>query len=279
MGNEVLVRTISAVVLGVAVLVITWLGGFAFTLLSIATMALVFHEWFRIVQTRSLSRPVWIVGATTMVAVAVALIVGWSVLAWPLTVAGAALAALLHRLENQDFWPPLGLLYAGFFGVAFVELRDGADRGFAMMIVLFAVIWCTDIFAFFGGRAIGGPQLAPVVSPNKTWSGFVSGLIGGTIGGTVSAAVFGGTPILWIAFLSIVLSLAGQLGDLFESAFKRRFGVRDSGNIIPGHGGVMDRVDSMIFTSFAAYLIGMAVFGAGRLPNDGNGVASVLLGP
>ena len=279
MGNEVLVRTISAVVLGVAVLVVTWLGGLAFKLLSIVIMALVFHEWFRIVRTRTLSRAVWFVGALTMAAVAAVVLAGWLVLAWPLAVAGAALAALLRRLEGQDLWPSVGLVYAGFFGVAFVALRDGADRGFAMMIVLFAVIWCTDILAFFGGRTIGGPRLAPTISPKKTWSGFIAGLVGGTIGGIIAATLFGSGPILWIAFLSIVLSLAGQLGDLFESAFKRRFDVKDSGNIIPGHGGVLDRVDSLIFASFAAYLIGLAVSGADRVSGNGNGIAYQLLGP
>ena len=278
MHNEVLVRTISAVVLGVVVLTVTWVGGFAFRLLSVAIMTLVFHEWFRIIQMRSLSRPVWIVGTLTMAAVALMLIAGWSVLAMPVTVAGAALAALLRRLDGQDVWPAIGLVCAGFFGIVFIELRDSADRGFALMIVLFATIWCTDIFAFFGGRAIGGPRLAPVISPKKTWSGFVSGLLGGAVGGIVAALLFGGAPLLWIAFLAIVLSLAGQLGDLFESALKRRYDVKDSGNIIPGHGGVLDRVDSLIFASFAAYLIGMAVSGTGQMPGDGNGIAYQLLG-
>ena len=279
MRNEVLVRTISAIVLGVVVLVAAWLGGFAFKLLSVVIMALVFHEWFRIIRTRTLSRPVWIVGALTVAVVALMLLAGWSVLAVPLTLAGAALAAVLRRLQGQDLWPFLGLICAGFFGVAFIELRGATDRGFAVMIVLFATIWCTDIFAFFGGRAIGGPRLAPIISPKKTWSGFVCGLVGGTVGGIVAALLFGGGPILWIAFLAMVLSLAGQLGDLFESAFKRRFDVKDSGNIIPGHGGVLDRVDSMIFASFAAYLIGVTVSGVGQVSGDGNGIAHQLLGP
>ncbi len=279
MGSEVLVRTISAVVLGVAVLLITWLGGIAFKILTVLIMGLLFHEWFRIVQTRALSRPVWIAGALTIAAVSVALLVNWTVLAWVLTLAGALVTGLLRQLEGHDLWPSLGLLYAGFFGAAFIALRDGGDFGFAMMIVLFAIIWSTDILAFFGGRAIGGPKLAPAISPKKTWSGFLCGLLGGTVGGTIAAALFGATSILWIAFLAVVLSLAGQLGDLFESAFKRRYGVKDSGNIIPGHGGVMDRVDSLIFASFSAYLIGLAVSGATQVPDDGNSIAFRLLGP
>ncbi len=279
MGSEVLVRTISAVVLGVAVLLITWLGGIAFKILTVLIMGLLFHEWFRIVQTRALSRPVWIAGALTIAAVSVALLVGWNVLAWLLTLAGALVTGLLRQLEGQDLWPSLGLVYAGFFGAAFIALRDGDDFGFALMIVLFATIWSTDILAFFGGRAIGGPRLAPAISPKKTWSGFLCGLLGGTVGGTIAAALFGATSILWIAFLAVVLSLAGQLGDLFESAFKRRYGVKDSGNIIPGHGGVMDRVDSLIFASFSAYLIGLAVSGATQVPDDGNSIAFRLLGP
>ena len=279
MGSEVLVRTISAVILGVAVLFITWLGGIAFKFLTILIMALLFHEWFRIVHTRALSRPVWIAGALTMAVVSAALLLGWTVVAWPLTIAGAAVTGLLRRLEGQDLWPSLGLIYAGFFGASFIELRNGGEFGFAMMIVLFATIWCTDILAFFGGRAVGGPRLAPAISPKKTWSGFLFGLLGGAVGGAIAAVLFGATSILWIAFLAVVLSLAGQLGDLFESAFKRRYGVKDSGNIIPGHGGVMDRVDSLIFASFSAYLIGLAVSGATQVPDDGNSIAFRLLGP
>jgi len=278
MQNEVLVRTISGVILGVFVLVLTWFGGLGFLLLAIAIMALVFFEWFRILETRSLSRGVWLIGCLTVIAVAVALIAGSATAAFSSVAAGAVLAALARRRDGRDLWPSIGIVYAGFFGIAFSELRDSGDPGFAMMIFLFAIVWATDVFAYFGGRTLGGPKIAPAISPKKTWSGFLCGLAGGLVAGLIAASVLGSPHYLWVAFLAILLSFAGQMGDLFESAMKRRFAVKDSGTLIPGHGGVMDRVDSMIFAVFTAYLVGMAVSGEGLVENSGNGLASRLLG-
>ena len=142
---------------------------------------------------------------------------------------------------------------------------------------LFAVIWCTDIFAFFGGRTFGGPKLAPSISPNKTWSGFFSGLAGGVLAGVIAALFLSESGLVWVVLLATIVSVAGQLGDLFESGLKRTFGVKDSGTLIPGHGGVMDRVDSLIFAAFAAYIIALAMPG-GIGANSGNGIAMQLLG-
>ncbi len=278
MEDEVRVRTISGVTLGILVIVLTWFGGFAFRLLSVAMMALIFFEWFRIVQTRSLSRLVWAVGSAAVASAGLALLAGLVLPALALALAGAFVTGLVRRFERQDLWPSVGLIYAGCFGVALVELRGAGEYGFAVMMFLFAIIWSTDVFAFFGGRNFGGPKLAPAISPRKTWSGFFSGLAGGTIAGLITAFILGTQHYLWIAFLAIVLSFAGQIGDLFESALKRRFQVKDSGHLIPGHGGVMDRVDSMIFAAFFAYVIGMSLPGDG-VGGGGNGIAYQLLGP
>ena len=278
MQNEVFVRSISGIILGIFVLTLTWFGGLGFLLLTILLMALVFFEWFRIVQTRSLSRAVWLIGVCSIAAIAVALFAGSAWAAFSLAVAGALLVAVKRRLEGRDLWPSLGIIYAGFFAIAFLELRGSGDQGFALMVFLFAIIWSTDVFAFFGGRAIGGPKLAPAISPKKTWSGFLCGLGGGLIAGLIAASAIGDPHYLWIAVLAILLSVSGQAGDLFESALKRRFAVKDSGMLIPGHGGVMDRIDSMIFAAFTAYIVGVAVSGDGLIENGGNGLAARLLG-
>lgn len=277
MQNEVRVRTISGVSLGIFVIVVAWFGGLGFRLLSITIMALAFFEWFRIVQTRSLSRRVWVIGSLTVVAVGFSILAGFALPALVLATVGAVAVGAVRHFEAGDLWPSAGLIYAGYFGVAFSELRDGGEYGFAVILLLFAVVWSTDIFAFFGGRSLGGPKLAPVISPKKTWSGFLCGLAGGVVAGLIAASIFGMSSFLWIAFLSLILSLSGQVGDLFESALKRRFHVKDSGVLIPGHGGVLDRVDSMIFAAFAAYIIGVAMHGDGG-DVGGNGIAYQLLG-
>ncbi|WP_419913543.1 phosphatidate cytidylyltransferase [Hoeflea sp.] len=279
MQSELLLRTVSGVILGLLVLYLAWIGGLGFKLLSVVIMALVFFEWFRIVQTRSLSTQVWAVGICTIAATGICILAGWGSLALAVTAAGAGLSLLIRLLEGLDGWPALGLVYAGFSGAAFAELRDSGSYGFAAVIFVLAVIWATDIFAYFGGRRFGGPKLAPVMSPKKTWSGFASGLFGGMLVGVFAAMVLTDSRFVWAALLAALLSLAGQMGDLFESNFKRQFGVKDSGAIIPGHGGVMDRVDSVIFAAFAAYVIGAALPGNEIPPGEGNGIALQLLGP
>lgn len=276
MGNELLVRTLSAIVLGAVALTVTWIGGFAFRLFVVVVSLLVFFEWFRMVQTRMLSAAIWAVGAATMFAVSAALLFGASAIALPLVLSGAVVTALIRWWEGLDFWPAAGIVYASVFGVCLVGLREQGAQA-VIVLFLFAVIWCTDIFAFFGGRSIGGPKLAPHISPRKTWSGFVSGLAGGLIAGMATVAIVGEPNPVWIMVMSLVLSVAGQLGDLFESAVKRRYNVKDSGDLIPGHGGVMDRVDSIIFAAFAAYVIQLAAPAGSLIRRSDGGVVNRLL--
>jgi len=119
---------------------------------------------------------------------------------------------------------------------------------------MFSIIWVTDIFAFFSGRILGGKKLAPTISPNKTWSGLAGAVIATAVIGLISASMFPGS-VLFFVIASVALSLIEQISDLVESKFKRIFGVKDSGNIIPGHGGVLDRLDGMMFTAPAVLLL------------------------
>jgi phosphatidate cytidylyltransferase len=240
-------------------------------------MALVFFEWFRIVGTRSLGVPCWTVGAVTIGLTGLCILMDLFGYGLAVCAAGAATLVAIRLAEGRDFWPSVGIVYAGIAGVAFVALRDSGELGFAVIIFLFAVIWSTDVFAFFGGRQFGGPRLAPVVSPKKTWSGFASGLAGGILAGIIAAALLTAADLVRVALLAALVSVAGQAGDLFESAFKRQFGVKDSGSLIPGHGGVMDRVDSLIFAAFAAYIVALVLPGQGPAGSS-NGIAMQLLG-
>ena len=130
----------------------------------------------------------------------------------------------------------------------------------ALVLWLMLVTWATDIFAYFAGRSIGGPKLAPKISPNKTWAGLIGGMAGAAIVGALAANFFGlGAPFFW---LGAPMGLIAQLGDLYESAVKRRYGVKDSGTILPGHGGVLDRLDGLLPVAVATLIILIATLAA-----------------
>jgi phosphatidate cytidylyltransferase len=166
-------------------------------------------------------------------------------------------AAALAPAERRT-WVAGGIPYAGAIGVAPIMLRSDNEHGFWAVMLLFAVVWTTDIAAYFAGRAVGGPKLMPHVSPNKTWSGAVSGLAAAVVVAVAVAKVADLPGLLAIAMLAVVLSVLAQAGDLFESFLKRKFGAKESGHLIPGHGGLMDRLDGFVAASVAAALIGLA---------------------
>lgn len=157
-------------------------------------------------------------------------------------------------------WLSLGLLYIGIPCLALIALREHHRDGLTMLIWLFGVVWLADTGAYFTGRAIGGPKLAPRLSPNKTWAGFIGGIGTGAIFGAVGSSVMEISLIFAVA-ASALLALIAELGDLAESAIKRRFNVKDSGALIPGHGGALDRLDSMLFAAPAAVLLLLLIQG------------------
>ena len=159
--------------------------------------------------------------------------------------------------DDRRFWVAGGLIYAAaaFFGP--VLLRRDADLGFIALLFLFAVVWATDIAAYFTGRALGGPFLWPRVSPKKTWSGALGGIAGAIAAGITVAYAAGIGNLAAIGALGLLLSVLSQAGDLFESAIKRRFAAKEASGLIPGHGGVMDRLDGFLVAAFAAAAIGI----------------------
>ncbi len=258
-------RAASAVVLAPIVLVAVWLGGPLFAGLVAVVAAIVMLEWWAVTVPRRAGRAKGLDPAATIAAVAagaapLAMVAAQPVVAALLLVAGAGLVALLHRDAIGGFlWPALGVAYAGIPAIALVAVRD-VPGGLWFVLALMVVVWVTDSVAYFGGRAIGGAKLWPRVSPGKTWSGAICGLVGGVCAGGVVAAVAGGQVLSALA-VAAVLSIVSQFGDLAESAIKRRFGVKDSGKLIPGHGGVMDRVDGLLAAAVAAGILCLA-FGA-----------------
>jgi phosphatidate cytidylyltransferase len=151
-----------------------------------------------------------------------------------------------------------GAFYIGLPAAIFVWLRDRAPEGLETILALFAIIWASDVFAYFGGKIIGGPKIAQGLSPNKTYSGIVSGIIAGAAAGLACGILFHVDPQYHVAWLIIgaVIAFTGLMGDLFESFLKRRFGVKDASRLIPGHGGVLDRIDSLMAASL---LVGAAL--------------------
>ncbi len=162
------------------------------------------------------------------------------------------------NLASDPWWSAAGVYYAGFPAIALIAIRQDPEYGFHAILYLFLVVWSADTGAFFTGRLIGGPKLAPSISPNKTWSGFIGGALFACIAGIVFAAWLGHTSIPIVAVLSIVLALISQGGDLGKSFIKRFFGVKDTSGLIPGHGGVLDRLDGLVFAAIGAGLIAAA---------------------
>ena len=172
--------------------------------------------------------------------------------------AACGLAAALAAGPGRRIWAFGGIIYAGSLLVSVGALHGSADYGARSIIWLFAIVWGTDVFAYFGGRLIGGAKLWPKVSPSKTWSGTLTGVFAGALLGVVVGTDGLGGPAQSLALFALGLAAAAvsQAGDIFESWVKRRFGVKDSSRLIPGHGGFMDRLDGFIAASVFAALVG-----------------------
>lgn len=275
-SRELKLRIASAAVIGPIALAVTGIGGPAFTALCVVCGAIMASEWATIVVGRS-----WGAARLALIAlVAGAVVVGlgpalaggiWvkaGLVAAPL-LAAAIVAGIEARRAGRAETTLLaiaGPFYAALPSLALGGIRAAPD-GLWLVLFLFAVVWSTDVAAFFTGRAIGGPKLWPAVSPKKTWSGAIGGLAAAALAGVV-VAHFAGAPRLAPVFaVGMVLSIASQAGDLFESSLKRRFGVKDSGWIIPGHGGLLDRVDGLVAAAAAAAVV--AAFNGGLAAAQG----------
>lgn len=255
-GSELALRVCSALVLVPLALATAYLGDWPFAVFWGVAALGVLWEWTSLVAGTD-RRFVLMTGAASL-ALALALVVSGLPLAAVIVLAIGTLAAASLAPAERRLWIAGGIPYAGALGLAPIVLRSDGEDGFLAVIFLFAVVWTTDITAYFIGRAAGGPKLVPQVSPNKTWSG----AIGGTLAAIVVALALAKTAALAglfaIAMLAIVLSVSAQAGDVFESFLKRRFGAKDSSHLIPGHGGLMDRLDGFVTASVVATLIGLA---------------------
>ena len=232
-----------------------YLGGWPFAVLWGLAAMVVLWEWNSLVAGSD-QRIVLTTGGASL-ALAIALVLTGHLLAAVIVLAISTLGVASLAPAKRRTWIAAGVPYAGALGVAPIVLRSDNGDGFLAVIFLFAVVWTTDIAAYFAGRAIGGPKLMPRVSPNKTWSGAIGGTLAAVVVALALAKVTALTGLFAIAMLAVILSICAQGGDLFESFLKRRFGAKDSGHLIPGHGGLMDRLDGFVTASVVAALIGL----------------------
>ncbi|WP_306143718.1 phosphatidate cytidylyltransferase [Roseibium sp. MMSF_3412] len=268
--SDLRLRLISAVILGPLVLLITFWGGLVFALLVLVAAILFLWEWMTITGTREAHLPTGL-SVATLPAMTVLQVIGMPEISLLVLVAGAASVFLCAGGGQTGRWGAEGVLFSGLSLFSLLAIRAGSD-GLLFAFFLMFVVWATDIFAYFTGRALGGPKLWERVSPKKTWSGALGGLIFATVFGTGVAALANAQGLFGWAVIAVVLSVVSQAGDLLESAIKRRFNVKDSSRLIPGHGGIMDRIDGLVAAAIFAVLAGVVLGGPLSDPIAGLGL-------
>jgi len=263
--SELARRVFSSLALASIALFSAWYGGLVFAVVwGIAAIA-VWREWAIIIGLDGtlFSPALWLGALGVIASVAMVFFPQTSpLLAFlPSLFAGLALSIVYRRNDTHWLWLCAGPVYAAAIIVGPLALRGRVADGLVILVWLFLVVWISDIGAFFAGRGIGGPKLWPSVSPKKTWSGSIGGLMAGTLVPVAFVmavqTLFGPVWLTGSALIGLTLSTAliAEAGDLFESAMKRRFGVKDSGSLIPGHGGLMDRLDSYGAAALYVFLI------------------------
>jgi phosphatidate cytidylyltransferase len=261
--NNFTLRVVSAAVLAPVVLLCAYFGGWVFFVLSAAAAAGVLWEWTRLVVASADPR-VLLPGLAALFAALLLTGFDQPSAAIATVLIGAMFAGGLVSVwprrfpaRNPPFWAAGGVLYSGILFLAPALLRRDPNLGLTAVVFIAVTVWGTDIFAYLAGRSIGGPLLWPSVSPNKTWAGAIGGWIGGVAAGTLVAYASDITKLAAVGLVASALSVLTQAGHLLESAVKRRFGAKDTSRLIPGHGGLMDRLDGFLVAALAAVLIGI----------------------
>ncbi len=255
--SDLRARILSGLVLGGAAVAAAWFGGPWLAAVCGAAVVAMSYEWARMSEPQALAPAFGFALAGSLGAVLLSswqllwFAVGWMTLC-------AVASAFRRRTLTGIIETAGGAIYIGLPAAVFLWLRNRAPEGLETILALFAIIWAADIFAYFGGKVIGGPKVAAGLSPTKTWSGIAAGTLAGAAAGYGCGLLFHVEPDLHVAWLLIgaLIAFTGLMGDLFESFLKRRFGVKDASRLIPGHGGVLDRIDSLMA---ATLLVGAAL--------------------
>ena len=253
-GSDLKPRVAAATAMGILALVTAWIGGFLFVIFWWLASIVVLWEWQRLIGGPRVGERV--AGGGLMVAIAALFALHNSIPGVFAALALGAVAVGWLAGRSTRIWAAAGVLYAGALVASVGLLRMSPSFGLAAVLWLFAVVWGADIAAYLAGRLIGGPRLWPSVSPGKTWAGAIAGAFAGAILGLMLAAWTNRLAALF--WLGLATAIVSELGDLFESGLKRRFGAKDSSRLIPGHGGLMDRLDAFVAASVFAALVGGA---------------------
>ena len=251
-------RLVSALVLAVIVLIITYSGAIPFALLVAFGSAILCWEWAKMVRGTDFDELLVVHIIAVLVSCGLVMTEQYIVALLVLLIGPAAKFTFAADRDAKGLGISLlGVPYIGLPVIALIWLRSDAEYGFYAILYLFITVWTVDVFAYISGRSFGGPKFAPRISPKKTWSGFIGGVSAGAFAGALFGAYIGNTSLVVIALVSLLIGVISQIGDLFESAFKRHFNIKDASNLIPGHGGLFDRVDGLMFGALVAALVAL----------------------
>jgi phosphatidate cytidylyltransferase len=254
-GENLTLRICSALALAPLAIATAYFGGWPFAIFWGLAAIGVFWEWGLLVGGKE-RLPVAMAGGAALLIAFVLATYGHLMVAIGIVVTTMGAITPFAPPQHRG-WVAGGVPYAAAIGLAPIALRSDSEYGFVAVMFLFAVVWTTDIVAYFLGRMIGGPKLLPRISPKKTWSGAICGLAAAVVAALAVAKAAGLSGLFAIALVAAILSAVAQVGDLFESLMKRKFGAKDSSHLIPGHGGLMDRLDGFILAATVAALIGI----------------------
>ena len=255
MSSELRLRIVSALVLAAVSFGEVWVGGWLFAVFVSAIAFIVFLEWTAIIGLSAFENARLRACFNMFLVLAILVLLGpKAALAGLILFVVLAHIATASTTQETAYWTSFATLYCGLAAISLVSLRD-SEQGISAILLLFGIVWGTDIGAYFVGRKFGGPKLAPAISPGKTQSGAVGGLVVAVVAAVLVAAFTQIINLYAAVFIAAFVSLVSQIGDLFESYLKRRFGVKDSGSIMPGHGGMFDRVDGLMPAAIALFII------------------------
>lgn len=251
-------RILSGLAVAAIAVLAVYAGPVPFAVLTLLIAAVMSWEWGRVVRSEGFDTIGWV----HMICVALAAVLaglGMAGLAVAAVITGAITVLALSFGGTTTQLSSLGVLYTGLPLVSLIWLRSDESLGFLAVVFVLLVVAVTDTAAFVSGKAAGGPKLAPTISPGKTWAGLIGGVVSAAIAAALFSRVTGTGSIYWLAALGLILGLVAQGGDLGESALKRRFGLKDASDLIPGHGGFMDRMDGIVTAALAAALLALAI--------------------